>query len=485
MQTILQESAALAGLTLAVGHPAQVEDEAESHNRVNTCTVIRDGAIVAQHVKSLPPGPRSADESRYFELSAEDTCEFECGGIRIGLLMEDEVAVPEIVAAQQRAGVQLLALAGASPYIAGSAAERDAALGAACCTLGLPLVYTNLVGGQDDSVYEGRSGAFDSKGTLVGCAPALEAQLFYVHAEAAAGAVRLAAERAPAREPLADLWHALVLSIRDYVHKSGFTGATLGLSGGIDSAVVMSLAVDALGAANVRVLLMPSTYTADMSVEDAEALADNLGVRRDLVAINPVFERFNATLAPLFEGRPQDTTEENLQARIRGVLVMALSNKYRLLVLETGNKSELAAGYATLYGDMCGGFAPISDVFKTRIYELARWRNQNDPFASGASPIPERIITRPPSAELRPGQTDQDSLPSYDLLDAIVQRLVEDNAGAAQLVTEGFDAGAVERVVGLVKNSEYKRGQAVIGPRVTRRNLGADWRYPIVNKFMV
>lgn len=481
LQSVVAESAALDALTIVVGHPRAV---AEGGGRVNAWSVIRDGAVVAQHAKSLPFDARAADEARCFRLDQADACVFECCGTPVGLLAEGEIAEAGRVAALKAAGAELLALSGASAFLEGSVIARDEAMSAASRAAGLPLVYVNLVGGQDDCVYEGRSGAFDAHGAHVGCAPAFEALLFDIRAERAGAAFKLTAERAAVREPLADLWHALVLSIRDYAHKSGFTGAALGLSGGIDSAVVMTLAVDALGAKNVRVLLMPSAYTADMSGEDAAALADHLGVRHDVVAISPVFERFEATLAPLFAGRAADTTEENLQARIRGVLMMALSNKYGLLVLETGNKSELAAGYATLYGDMCGGFAPISDVFKTRVYELARWRNRNDPFGSGANPIPARIITRPPSAELRPGQTDQDSLPSYDVLDAIARRLIEDNAGAAQLVNEGFDAAAVDRVMHLIRNSEYKRAQAVIGPRVTRRNLGADWRYPIVNKFM-
>jgi NAD+ synthase (glutamine-hydrolysing) len=485
LQTVVGESAALDGLTIVVGHPKAGAGATAGAARLrNAWSAIQGGAVVAQHAKSLPFDARAADEARYFQLDVADACVFDCGGVRVGLLAEDEGAQPDRVAALKAAGVELLALSGASGFFEGSAIARDGVMTAACRASSLPLVYANLVGGQDDCVYEGRSGAFDAHGAHVGCAPAFEAQLFDVQVERADAALKLTAERAALREPVADLWHALVLAIRDYTHKSGFTGVALGLSGGIDSAVVMTLAVDALGAANVRVLLMPSAYTADMSGEDAGALADHLGVRHDMVAISPVFERFKATLAPLFEGRAEDTTEENLQARIRGVLLMALSNKYGLLILETGNKSELAAGYATLYGDMCGGFAPISDVLKTRVYELARWRNRDDPFGSGANPIPARIIARPPSAELRPGQTDQDSLPSYDMLDAIVQRIVEDNAGAAQLVREGFDAAAVERVVHLIKNSEYKRGQAVIGPRVTRRNLGADWRYPIVNKFM-
>ncbi|MGP1685230.1 MAG: NAD+ synthase, partial [Giesbergeria sp.] len=288
---------------------------------------------------------------------------------------------------------------------------------------------------------------------------------------------------APLPGVLPDLWHALVLGVRDYIGKNGFPGVLLGLSGGIDSALVLALAVDALGKGRVRTVMMPSPYTADISWIDARDMAGRLGVSYEEINIRPAFEAFKASLAPQFAGKAEDTTEENLQARIRGTLLMALSNKFGSLVLTTGNKSELATGYCTLYGDMAGGFAPIKDVPKTQVFALARWRNANDPFNTGANPIPERIITRPPSAELRPGQTDQDSLPPYEVLDAIIARYMENDEAIESIIAAGFERADVERVTRLIKINEYKRRQAPVGIRVTRRSFGKDWRYPITNQF--
>ena len=285
------------------------------------------------------------------------------------------------------------------------------------------------------------------------------------------------------RSAEADLWDALVLGVRDYIGKNGFPGAILGLSGGIDSALVLAIAVDALGADKVRTVMMPSPYTADISWIDARDMAARLGVRYDEISIVPEFEAFKASLAGEFEGLPEDTTEENIQARIRGTLLMALSNKFGRIVLTTGNKSEMATGYCTLYGDMAGGFAVIKDLVKTTVFRLARWRNANDPYGTGANPIPERIITRPPSAELRPDQNDQDSLPRYEVLDAILERYMENDQSIEEIVAEGFARAEVERVTRLIKINEYKRRQAPVGIRVTHRSFGKDWRYPITSKF--
>jgi NAD+ synthase (glutamine-hydrolysing) len=276
----------------------------------------------------------------------------------------------------------------------------------------------------------------------------------------------------------AQAWSALVLGVRDYVGKNGFPGVIIGLSGGIDSALVLAVAVDALGAQRVRAVMMPSPYTADISWIDARDMAARLGVRYDEIAIGPMFDAFRASLAPEFAGRAEDATEENIQARVRGTLLMALSNKFGSIVLTTGNKSEMATGYCTLYGDMAGGFAVIKDVAKTLVYRLANWRN-----AQGSEVIPQRIITRPPSAELRPDQTDQDSLPPYDVLDAILQRYMEDDQSIDQIVAAGFAAADVERVTRLIKVNEYKRRQAPVGIRITHRAFGRDWRYPITSKF--
>jgi NAD+ synthase (glutamine-hydrolysing) len=280
-----------------------------------------------------------------------------------------------------------------------------------------------------------------------------------------------------------DLWQALVLGVRDYIGKNGFPGALIGLSGGIDSALVLAIAVDALGADRVRTVMMPSPYTADISWIDAREMAERLKVRYDEISIVPEFEAFLASLAEDFKGKPLDATEENIQARIRGTLLMALSNKFGSLVLTTGNKSEMATGYCTLYGDMAGGFAVIKDVAKTVVYRLAVWRNRHDPFGTGAEPIPERIITRPPSAELRPDQKDQDSLPPYDVLDAILSRYMEDDQSAAEIVAAGYRQEDVDKVTRLIRLNEYKRRQAPVGIRVTHRSFGKDWRYPITSKY--
>jgi NAD+ synthase (glutamine-hydrolysing) len=290
-----------------------------------------------------------------------------------------------------------------------------------------------------------------------------------------------AIDRAHSEE--ADLWHALVLGVRDYIGKNGFTGALLGLSGGIDSALVLAIAVDALGKDRVRTVMMPSPYTADISQTDAQDMATRLDVRYDVIDIRPTFDAFKSALASDFAGLPEDTAEENLQARTRGTLLMALSNKFGGIVLTTGNKSELATGYCTLYGDMAGGFAVIKDVVKTMVFRLARWRNAHDPYRTGANPIPERIITRPPSAELRPDQTDQDNLPPYEVLDAIIARYMENDQSPASIVQDGFHVADVDLVVRLIRINEYKRRQAPVGIRVTHRSFGKDWRYPITSKY--
>jgi NAD+ synthase (glutamine-hydrolysing) len=279
------------------------------------------------------------------------------------------------------------------------------------------------------------------------------------------------------------LWDALVLGVRDYIGKNGFPGVLLGLSGGIDSALVLAVAVDALGAGKVRTVMMPSPYTADISWLDAREMAKRMGVRYDEISIVPEFEAFKASLATEFSGLALDATEENIQARIRGTLLMALSNKFGSIVLTTGNKSEMATGYCTLYGDMAGGFAVIKDLAKTQVFKLARWRNSNNPYGTCANPIPERIITRPPSAELRPDQTDQDSLPAYEILDAILERYMENDQSIESLIAEGFSREDVEKVTRLIKINEYKRRQSPVGIRVTHRSFGKDWRYPITNRF--
>jgi NAD+ synthase (glutamine-hydrolysing) len=348
---------------------------------------------------------------------------------------------------------------------------------------GLPLVYAHLVGGQDEVVFEGHSFALNADATLAGRASSFKEELYALDVDHAASGLSLKGAIEPVRSPEADLWDALVLGVRDYIGKNGFPGVLLGLSGGIDSALVLAVAVDALGAAKVRTVMMPSPYTADISWLDAREMAERMGVRYDEISIVPEFEAFKASLAKDFAGLALDTTEENIQARIRGTLLMALSNKFGSIVLTTGNKSEMATGYCTLYGDMAGGFAVIKDLAKTMVFKLARWRNAHNPYGTCANPIPERIITRPPSAELRPDQTDQDSLPPYEILDAILERYMENDQSIESLIADGFTKADVEKVTRLIKINEYKRRQSPVGIRVTHRSFGKDWRYPITNRF--
>ncbi|MDO5624186.1 MAG: NAD+ synthase [Pseudomonadota bacterium] len=485
VKTVARETAHLADMAIVVGHPVGRDQRGKSLSvirRTNAASVIRDGRVIETYAKRELPNYQVFDERRYF-TSGQGTCVFEAGGINVGLLICEDAWFDEPAELAKEAGAQLLAVINASPFHVGKGYEREAMMIERVRAVGLPLVYAHLVGGQDEVVFEGQSFAVNADATLAGRAPSFEEKLFYVEVQRTQEALELRADTAPARSNDADEWDALVMGVRDYVRKNGFSQVALGLSGGIDSALVLAIAVDALGAANVRAVMMPSPYTAGISLQDAREMAQRLGVAYDEVSILPAFEALKASLAPLFGGKPEDTTEENIQARIRGVMLMALSNKLGHMILTTGNKSEYAVGYCTLYGDMCGGFAPIKDVVKTRVFALARWRNAHDPFGTGASPIPERIITRPPSAELREDQTDQDSLPPYEVLDAIIARYMENDASVAELVAEGFAPADVEQVTRLIKLNEYKRQQAAPGTRVTHRAFGKDWRYPITHAF--
>ena len=485
VKTVARETAALQGLTIVVGHPVGRDERGKSVTRTrryNAASVIADGRVTETYFKRQLPNYQVFDERRYF-TPGSGTCVFQAGGVSVGLLICEDAWYEEPAQLARQAGAELLAVINASPFHVGKGYEREAMMGERARACGLPLVYAHLVGGQDEVVFEGQSFAVDAEGALVGRAPSFAEQLFAVQVQRSGQTLHLTAETAPARDHDADLWDALVLGLRDYVRKNGFKTVALGLSGGIDSAVVLALAVDALGKDNVHAVMMPSPYTAGISLEDAQDMARRVGVRYDVLSIVPEFEAFKASLQPLFGGKPEDTTEENIQARIRGVMLMALSNKHGHLVLACGNKSEYAVGYSTLYGDMCGGFAPIKDVVKTAVFRLARWRNAHNPFGTVANPIPERIITRPPSAELREGQTDQDSLPPYEVLDAIIARYMENDLGAAELIAEGFAPADVERVTWLIKANEYKRHQSAPGTRVTHRGFGKDWRYPMTSKF--
>jgi len=487
VRTVARETAQLAGLTVVVGHPSGHSLRGRSVSvqmRHNAASVIRDGRIVETYAKRELPNYQVFDERRYF-APGQGTCVFEAAGVSVALLICEDAWFEEPARLAREAGAELLAVINASPYHVGKEGERVERMAERARAADMPLVFAHLVGGQDEVVFDGASFALQADGSAAMQAESFREELAFVEVSREAGALRVAAGRQPpaAREPLAQLWDALVLGVRDYIGKNGFPGALLGLSGGIDSALVLAIAVDALGKDRMRAVMMPSPYTADISWIDARDMAQRLGVRYDEISIRDTFESFKKALASEFAGLPEDATEENIQARIRGTLLMGLSNKFGSIVLTTGNKSEMATGYCTLYGDMAGGFAVIKDLLKTTVFELARWRNANDPYGTGANPIPERIITRPPSAELRPDQVDQDSLPPYEVLDGILARYMQDDESVDDIIAAGFDRAVVERVVRLIKINEYKRRQAPVGIRVTHRSFGKDWRYPITSKF--
>lgn len=486
VKIVASETAGLTDLAIVLGHPQR--SAAPSDGSVpcfNAASVLRHGIVEQTYFKRELPNYGVFDERRHF-AAGQQACVFEVAGLRVGLLICEDAWLTEPARATAQAGAQLLAVINASPFHAGKSAEREQIMRDRVLQTGLPLVYAHLVGAQDELVFEGRSFALNADGSVAGRGPGFKEELVFTHlaqAQQAQAAIKIEAKIEVLGSPEADVWAALVLAVRDYVGKNGFPGVLLGLSGGVDSALVLAIAVDALGASKVRTVMMPSPYTADISHIDAREMADHLGVQHSEISIAPQFEAFKAALAPDFVGRAEDTTEENLQARIRGTLLMALSNKLGAIVLTTGNKSEMATGYCTLYGDMAGGFAVIKDVPKTTVYALANWRNTHDPYATGSQPIPERTITRPPSAELRPDQKDQDSLPPYEVLDAIVTRYMENDEPIESIVAAGFARADVERVTRLIQLNEYKRRQAPLGPRVTPRSFGKDWRYPITNRF--
>jgi NAD+ synthase (glutamine-hydrolysing) len=485
VDTVRQSLADLKGMHVVVGHPSGHDERTRSvavSLRFNMASVLCEGKVVASYAKRELPNYQVFDERRYFKPGAQP-CVFEVQGVKVGLLICEDAWFEQPAADVKAAGAQVLAVINASPFHMGKAQEREHKMRERCLATGLPLVYAHLVGGQDEVVFEGRSFALQATGELAGRAQGFVEADFHVSVPSVDGQAMLQAATVPLQTELAEVWDALVLGVRDYLGKNRFPNALIGLSGGIDSALVLAIAVDALGPQNVRCVMMPSPYTADISLTDARDMAQRMGVRYDEKSIVPMFDAFLQTLEVDFAGLPLDATEENIQARIRGTLLMALSNKHGSIVLTTGNKSEMATGYCTLYGDMAGGFAVIKDVAKTLVYQLAQWRNQHDPHGRGASPIPERIITRPPSAELRPDQTDQDSLPPYEVLDAILARYMEQDQSAQDIVNAGFALADVEKVTRLIRVNEYKRRQAPIGIRITHRGFGKDWRYPITSHF--
>lgn len=456
------------GIAIIVGHPSRVGER-----RFNAASVLRDGKIAATYFKHSLPNHSVFDEERYFERGSE-ACLFEMDGLRIGINICADVWEEHAVQNAQAAGADVLLVLNASPYHFDKHATRYETIRARVGESGLPIVYANMVGGQDELVFDGASFVMDSSGALTHQFPAFEEVLGLIEIRTGEP---VAGEQANVEKDEASIYRALCLGVRDYIHKNNFPGVLLGLSGGIDSALTLAVAVDALGAEKVRAVMMPSPYTAQMSLDDAREMAKILGVRYDELDILPAFTALQETLAGQFKGLDADTTEENLQARVRGTLLMALSNKTGSLVLTTGNKSEMTTGYCTLYGDMAGGFAVLKDVSKTWVYRLSCYRNTLNYV------IPERIITRPPSAELKPDQTDQDSLPPYDVLDDIMTCYVEKNMNIPQIIARGYAEVDVRRVVKLLRINEYKRRQSPIGVRITDRGFGKDWRYPITARY--
>ncbi len=461
------------GITLVVGSPAGRPGEC-----VNAAFVIRDGNLLGRYEKMLLPNDAVFDEVRYFTPGAVPLV-FEQNGIKVGIVICEDLWDTEPAAAARDEGAELLLALNASPYHKSKQATRRQIAAERVNENGFALVYCNLAGGQDELVFDGHSFALNTAGELVMQMPEFTSQIGYV--EFSQGDLQ-AAEISHDLCEEASVYQALVTGVRDYIGKNRFPGVLLGLSGGIDSALTLAIACDALGADKVHAVMMPSRYTADISVTDSRDMIARLGCQYSEIEIWPMYEAFMGGLAPQFEGLALDTTEENLQSRIRGTLLMAMSNKSGRLVLTTGNKSEMTTGYATLYGDMAGGFAVLKDVAKTLVYRISNWRNHSN-IHPQQNIIPERIITRPPSAELRPDQKDQDSLPEYDVLDAILQAYVEENLSPAEIVAKGYSEADVNRVVRLLKINEYKRRQAPVGPRVTHRAFGKDWRMPITNRF--
>ena len=466
----LAEATRALDLAIIVGHPLLEKDR-----HYNAATVLLRGDRVSTYRKQHLPQYEVFDECRYFSPGT-DTVVFEHAGVAFGLAICEDVWYTGPALNAKAAGADVLLVLNASPYHLDKAVDRQTVLRQRIAETGLSIVYCNLVGGQDELVFDGASCIVNGEGASVVRLPQFEeafATTDYVRGEWGATAAGDAPQTLNAQ-----IYNALVLGVRDYFAKNGFAGAYLGLSGGIDSALTLCVAVDALGPERVRPIIMPSPYTAQMSIDDSLALSANLGVKSEIVDIQPAMATYASILAPYFTGLPADTTEENLQARIRGNLLMALSNKSGWLVLTTGNKSEMAVGYCTLYGDMAGGFAVLKDLFKTKVYEVCRWLNRDKEV------IPWRIIERPPSAELRPDQTDQDSLPPYEVLDAIVAAYMEQDLSPREIMALGYHEADVKRVVRLLRISEYKRRQSPVGIRLTRRGFGKDWRYPITNRYV-
>jgi NAD+ synthase len=455
----------------------------EKEKLYNAVLLLSEGRIAAKVFKTDLPNYGPFDEKRVF-TSAPPADPIEFRGMKLGVLICEDLWTPPAALHAKQKGAQILLVPNGSPYESDKHNERQALMQVRVKETGLPLVYLNQVGGQDELVFDGASFILDAEGTCIAEAKAWSEDLILASFDGSK--VRGGELHHTSVTDASQIYHALMLGLRDYVTKNGFPGVVLGLSGGVDSALVASLAVDALGADKVWAVMMPSPFTAQESKEDAAAVAKLLKCRLDSIPITAAMDVFTATLHPVFKDKPFDTTEENIQARIRGMILMALSNKFGPMVISSGNKSEMSVGYSTLYGDMCGGFAVLKDVYKTQVYNVAHWRNAHKP-ASALGPegrvIPERILTRAPTAELRPDQKDQDTLPPYEVLDDILECLVEKDLGMAEITACGHDAVIVKRVWEMLDRAEYKRRQAPPGVKITRRHLGKDRRYPITNRY--
>lgn len=450
-------------------------NQTEDGERYNAAVVMKDGQVLGIYNKQNLPHYGIFDEKRYFNEGHQHLV-FEYLGHKFGVLICEDVWSLNTVHQLSQLNVDTILVLNASPYEVGKPQHRVATMRKLAKQLNINLAYINQVGGQDDLIFDGTSFVINQDGEVALQAPSFQEELYYTEYLAEQKTFKVV-ESTPALDTMAEIYQGLVLATRDYVQRSGFPGVILGLSGGIDSALTLAIAVDAIGADKVQAVMMPYTYTAPMSVEDAAAQAKSMGVTFGIAEIHPIVNGFMQTLYPFFGNSPADTTEENLQARTRGTLLMGLSNKFGNLVLATGNKSEISVGYCTLYGDMVGGYSVLKDVYKTIVFELAKYRNS----ISETPVIPERVITRPPSAELRPDQKDQDSLPPYDILDAILYAYIEEDMSQDDIITKGFEKEVVEKIIRLVDQNEYKRRQGAIGPRISSRAFSRERRYPIVN----
>lgn len=470
-QQAFEQLSQVKNIVMVFGFVNQTEDG----QRYNSAAVMKDGKILGIYNKQNLPNYGVFDEKRYFNEGHQHLV-FEYLEHKFGVLICEDIWSLNTVQQLAQLNVETVLVLNASPYEVGKPQHRINTMQELAKQLNIHLVYANQVGGQDDLIFDGTSFVINKDGAVALQAPSFQQALFYSDYLAEQQSYQVA-ESTPTLDTMAEIYQALVMSTRDYVQRSGFPGVILGLSGGIDSALTLAIAVDAIGADKVQAVMMPYTYTSQISVEDAAAQAKNMGITFGIAEINPIVNSFMQTLYPFFGNAPADATEENLQARTRGTLLMGLSNKFGNLVLSTGNKSELSVGYCTLYGDMVGGFAVLKDVYKTIVFELAKYRNS----ISETPVIPERVITRPPSAELRPDQTDQDSLPAYDVLDAILYAYIEEDMSQDDIIAKGFDAEVVKKVIRLVDFNEYKRRQGSIGPRISSRAFSRERRYPIIN----